>query len=91
MSRFQILKPKIEIDKFLPCSPSTHPTLIQTQQDGCSTMFMNTFAIVIDYSATRCDVNNQANKDEPNLMKQQLIALRNPIEKKIAFEPNEYL
>jgi hypothetical protein len=54
-------------------------------------MFMNTFAIVIDYSATRCDVNNQANKDEPNLMKQQLIALRNPIEKKIAFEPNEYL
>jgi hypothetical protein len=45
-------------------------------------MFMNTFAIVIDYGATRCDVNNQANKDEPNLMKQQLIALRNPIEKK---------
>jgi hypothetical protein len=25
---------------------------------------------IIDYSATRCDANNKANKDEPNSMKQ---------------------
>ncbi len=33
-------------------------------------MIMNTIAIVIYCSATSCDANNKANKDEPNSMKQ---------------------